>query len=56
MNYKVRIVLKEVYEVWVEADDDETAEILAVKKMHSGDDSVSIVHDSVDTIIDEVEE
>ena len=55
MNYKVRIVLKEVYEVWVEADDDEAAEILAVKKMSEVADDVQLVHDSLETFVDEIE-
>ena len=56
MNYKVRVIMKDVYSVWVEADDDDTAELLAVQKVNNGDADVEFVHDSLDTIVDEVEE
>lgn len=37
MKYRVRIVIKEVYSTWVEADDEHAAEDAAWKQFNNGD-------------------
>lgn len=53
-EYKMLVTFKEVYCVFVEADDDEAAEELALQKVRDGDESVECVTDTLEVVIDGV--
>lgn len=53
MNYRVRLVLSEVYSVWVEADSEEEAEHLACNALHKK--LLQCEEDILETTIEEVE-
>lgn len=58
-EYKMLVVLKTVYHVYVEADDEQTAEELAFKKIQDGLDNdygVWLLSDTTDITVDEVYE
>lgn len=58
-EYKMLVVFKTVYHVYVEADNDQEAEELALKKIQEGlDDNygVWLLSDTTDISIDEVYE
>ena len=51
MNYKVCLIVKDVYEVWVEADSDEAAKELAINELNNGSIDVELVNSGVDVMI-----
>lgn len=54
MEYKVRITLKEIYEVWVEATDEDNAEVKAIQALNDG--KAEIVNDSLEAEVVEPDE
>ena len=58
-EYKMLVVFKQVYHVYVDADNDESAEELALKKINDGldeEDGVFVLTDDIDISVDEVYE
>lgn len=58
-EYKMLVVFKTVHHVYVEAEDDQTAEELALKKIQDGldeDNGVWLLSDDIDISVDEVYE
>lgn len=58
MEYEVCVIATQVYRVYVEADDDDTAQEMAIQKWldRDEDESVEELRDSVETVIDNVYE
>ena len=57
MEYEIIVVCKQVYRVFVEADDDDKAQELAAQMAVDSDGvGVELLRDEVDTIIDNVYE
>lgn len=57
MEYEVIVIVKQVYRVCLEADDDDAAQERAVQMVIDDDDGdVEILNDTIETIIDNVYE
>jgi len=54
MQYRVKIVVTEIYSTWVEADNDEAAEEIALKQLNDGD--LALDYESVTTNIVDTDE
>ena len=56
MEYEVIVIVKQVYRVCLEADDDDIAQERAIQKVIDYDEDVEILNDTVETIIGNVYE
>lgn len=59
-EYELHVVFRQVYKVFVDADDDDTAEELALKKIqehgHDEDAGVWLLDDGIDVTIENIYE
>ena len=56
MEYEMLVTFKEVYRVYVEADDEDAAEELAWQKVNDDSDDVELLSETVDITVDNVYE
>ncbi len=56
MEYEVIVIVKQVYRVCLEANDDDAAQERAVQMVIDDDGDVEILNDTIETIIDNVYE
>lgn len=51
-EYRMILTMTTAYSVYVDAEDDEEAERLAIDSLHSGGDNVELLRDTMDVVVD----